>query len=238
MSATGVLLHTYHLEAQGWEDLMWGYPDADRFGTLPKLADTLLDIPATDEVTSIIFSGPSSRDGRGEGACTKDLLLERIEQLDAFPTLAERLGKLSLAEQDVFEQRLRGLIVGTGIRDTADEIATAALFFSDVAPVDRVYHVAVPSHAPRCLQNRLAAEHSKLIAPRQPWDIRTSDVFFMGTTPEDIVVLEPPHRGDDPMVGYSPMLPEAIKPFFGMNPDAKKALITRIAEVTLPPVES
>lgn len=230
MTTNGILLHVYHLEANGWEGLVWGYPGTDKFGTAAQFIYTLLSIPATEEIKSIIYSGPSTKDGLTEGAYTKQFLLDRVDKLRNFPTLKGILSELSPDEYDIFLQRVHGLVVGPVIKNTVDEIAHAAKFFNGDHQVDRVFQIAAASHAPRCLQSQLVARQNGMIPPRQPWHVTASDVGFSGTGVEDVIVLEPPHRGDDPMVGFTPTLAAAIKPFFTSSAEEKKQLIKVIQD--------
>jgi hypothetical protein len=225
MTTNGILLHVYHLEADRWEDLVWGHPSADTFGTLTQFAYTLLRIPANQQVRSVIYSGPSSKDGLSEGGYTKRFLLDRIDNLSSFPTLRKCIKQLSGDEYDLFVRRIRGLVVGPEISNTLDEVTHAAAFLNENGPVDKVFQIAAASHAPRCLQNQLIARQKNLISPNQPWYIVASGVCFAGTTMDDIVILEPPHRGDDPMVGHPQTMARAIKPYFGMNAEGKQRLI-------------
>ncbi|HEY5138550.1 MAG TPA: hypothetical protein VIJ25_04445, partial [Methylococcales bacterium] len=62
--------------------------------------------------------------------------------------------------------------------------------------------------------------------------VAASDICFAGATPEDVVVIEPPHRGDDPMRAVRPTLAHAIKPYFGYSTADKTRLISRIVQET------
>lgn len=230
MIRNGILLHVYHLEAKGWEGLVWGNPDSDMFGTLTQFAYTLLGIPANEHVSSVIYSGPSSMGGYSEGEYTKRFLLERMNELSNFPSLKKIMSQLPAEEHEVFRQRIQDLVVGPIIKNTLDEVSHAALFFNGDNSVDRVYQIAAASHAPRCLQNQLIVRRSNGIPTHQPWYVVASDMGFSATEPDDLVILEPPHRGDDPMLHHSPALAHVVKPYFTLETKDKQQLIKTIQD--------
>lgn len=228
MATIGVLLHVYHLGAKNWQQLVWGDPASDKFGSATQFACTLLGIPANHEVRSIIYSGPSAKDGLTEGAYTKQLLIDRIDRLSDFPSIKERLHNLTQPEVDVFERRIRGLVTGPVITNTLDEVRCAARYFREMGVTEAVYQIAAASHAPRCLQNQLLVRSSGAIPAHQPWYVISSDICFSGTEQKDVLILEPPHRGDDPMTGYTPTLGAAIQPYFAMNAEQKQQFIQAV----------
>ncbi|PLS81786.1 hypothetical protein CYG49_01430 [Candidatus Saccharibacteria bacterium] len=224
MAKVGILLHVYHLEAPGWEEFVWGDPKEDRLGPLPLFAKTLLAIPAETEVVSVIYSGPSRRDGLTEGAYTRRFLIDNVSRLQEFPRLRKQLEDVEPQQYDLFLQRLNSLEAKEVITNTLDEVTHAASYFNEQT-VTEVVQISVASHAPRCLLNQLVVREQGLIPRDQQWHIMPSETFYSGTSVSDIVVLEPSHRGDDPMTGFSPTLASAIKPYFGLAGDDKKQLI-------------
>ncbi|MEO5949975.1 MAG: hypothetical protein ABIQ04_00850 [Candidatus Saccharimonadales bacterium] len=227
---TGILLHVYHLGAIGWEKFVWGDPASNQLGTLTKFVDTLLDIPYDQDVKSIVFSGPSEKEGLIEGAYTKRYLIDRLDQLRRFSTLNEKIILLSDEQYSIFLERVHALTVGPVIKNTLDEVIHAAEYFNHDTAAQHVIQIATPSHAPRCLQNQLIARRELHIPKTQLWYVAASDVCFDGTTIEDVVILEPPHRGDDPMSGFSPNLASVIKSYFKLEANHKKDLIRTIQD--------
>lgn len=216
----------------GWDELIWGNPKLEKFGTVTQFAHTLLNVPANQQVSSIIFSGPSTKDKLTEGEYTKQFLLDRINELREFPSLEKLISQLSPLEYDVFVKRMQELVVGPVINNTLEEVARGAKFFNEEHPVDTVFQISAASHAPRCLQNQLIARRDGIIPMHQPWYMVASDISFAGTKIEDVVILEPPHRGDDPMVGYAPTLANVIKPYFSLGVEQKQRLIMEIQDIT------
>ncbi|MDB5166616.1 MAG: hypothetical protein JWM37_688 [Candidatus Saccharibacteria bacterium] len=225
MTKNGILLHVYHLEAQGWERLVWGDPQADKLGTVTTFAKTLLMIPADEEVRSIVYSGPSQKDGLTEGQHTKKILVDRVDSLTDFPTLRTLIEKLTSEEYGVFVRRLNELTAGQVIKNTYDEIIHAAEYLNEGVPAAKVFQIASASHAPRCLHSQLMARQQGVIQGLQPWYVIGSDICFQGTDMRDVIVVEPPHRGDDPLVGFKPTLSEVLKPFFSLDSESQKQFL-------------
>lgn len=206
----GILVHVYHLEVLGWEKVVWGDPARDALGTLTRFADRLLDIPADEQVTSIMYSGPSSKDGLREGEYAKQYLVDRIEKLRDFSRLRRKIERLSPQEYQMFVGRIRGLTLGHNIRNTMHEIESAATYFRNEG-ADKVLQIASATHAPRCVQLQVAAREAGLIDADQQWFVMASETCFAGGSALDIVIREPAHRGDDPLLGIHPNLPEILR---------------------------
>jgi hypothetical protein len=223
----GVLLHVYHLEVIDWNKVVWGDPARDQLGVLTKFADCLLDIPFGDDVVSIVYSGPSSKDGLSEGAYTRQYLVDRIDLLHEFPRLRQKLDRLTPAEYRQFVDRVRGLQVGHELRNTIDELESAGVYFA-TQKVDRVLQVAALNHAPRCIKLQGAAREKGLIPKDQPWFTVISEVPFAGST----AIAEQPHRPDDPIYGVLPALPESLgRLYYELDREHKIRAVRQIAQV-------
>lgn len=229
MSKVGLLIHVYHLETNGWGKLVWGEPDRGLLGSLPKVVQLLLTESACEPITDIIiYSGPSHKDSLAEGEYAKQYLLNHFSELSAFPQLHPLLEQLSVDQHKRLKDRLNTIVVGEEIKNTADEIAHASGFFRDKG-VTKVLQLATASHAPRCTQLQAIARVNKQIPSEQSWFVIAADTSFGDTTPGDVVILEPSHRGDDPMLSTHPTIAKAMKPYFSLGIEAKKACIQTIA---------
>ncbi len=218
MHKVGILLHVYNLGCQDWEQLVWGIPEQDKLGTGAKLLECLLDEPAENEVIAMVYDGPSSKDGLSEGEYTRRFLLDKFDELKAFPRFRHRLQGTSSSARDVLRQRVERIILGDSIRSTLDEIKLGGRDFH-ARGIDKVIHIAAASHAPRCIQLQLVAREHGWIPANQHWSTVASDLAFAGMTAEDVFIAEPPHRADDPLIGFEPTLPQILKPFFyGLTP--------------------
>ncbi len=230
---TGILLHTYYLEILGWEELAWGIPTKDKLGTLAKFADCLLDIPADEEAAAIIYDGPSNKDGMGEGYYTRQYLVDRIELLQEFPRLRQKIERLPPKEYEVFVERVRGLTVGHALRNTKQEIADGAIYFAE-ADIHKVLEIAAASHAPRCIKEQAVARENGLLPSDQQWFLVAGETCFASGSAADVLIREPAHRADDPLLGVHPSLSEVMERFqYELGKDQHVEAVRRFDEVVI-----
>jgi hypothetical protein len=227
MVKAGILVHARHLETIGWDDLMWGKPDEDSLGSLPMAIEILLREPACEPFTCIVIGrGPSSKDGMNESEYIRHYLLMRLPELKHVPRFKKHLkGDLFYT----FAERLLGMIhVTEQAFDTRGEIAAAAGIFAKHG-VTKVVQVAAVNHAPRCVRSQSDARANGLIPAGQLWSLVADDRPFAGETPLSTTIFEPPHRGDDPLLGFQPKMTEVFKPYqYNLPPERKKELIRLI----------
>ncbi len=227
---TGILLHVYHLDTTGWEELVWGRPEQNELGTAAKFAECLLDIPVGHEVSSIIYCGPSEKDGLTEAAFAKKYLLHRIDDLAAFPRLKRKIDRLSSVEYETFVGRLHDLVVGPLIKNTTEELNAAATYFAD-KQVDVVIQIAAATHAPRCLREQISARYHGLVDKNQQWFVAASDVNYEGVDPDDVVIAEPMHRHDNPLYGFRPAWAEVTKKYPRLSLENKKQVLRQLDKI-------
>jgi hypothetical protein len=218
----GILMHIRHLETVGWERLVWGVPEEDSIGSLPKVVELLLDEPPCEPIVSIVFGcGPSVKDGLSEGEYTKRYLLERLPALRDFPRFKDRLDDETLR---TLRKRLEQIYVTPKIERSIDEVVFAAEYFAEQGTT-RVWQVTAASHAPRCVQIQAAVRTAGLIPKDQQWALVADDRSYEGTDPFSTLIVEMPHRGDDPMFGFKPALSELLREYqYGLSPEDKKKL--------------
>ncbi len=75
----------------------------------------------------------------------------------------------------------------------------------------------------------MARSHGR-ISKEQQWFTVATDMTYRDTKPEDVCVIEPLHRRDQPMTYMRPGLSEVIAPYFLLPDDDKKAFVMAIAE--------
>lgn len=226
----GILLHSRHLETEAWEDLVLGRPRDDRLGDAATLAREVLTLSHDHELSCIVMgSGFSQRDGISEGEYTKRFFLANLARLEEFPRLRPLLARLSGPQRAAFQQSVRDSIIMPRAGNTVSELETAAGIFA-AHGVHRVLQVTAASHAPRCLREQTVARAYGLIATEQQWYTVATDMAYWGTRPEDVCVIEPLHRRDQPMTFVRPGLSEVIAPYFFLPDTDKKAFVTMVAE--------
>lgn len=195
----GILCHGCHLQADGWEEIVWGVPPA-KLGRLPQAAQLAWDEKA---VVLVFGTGASkSSDGRLEGQYTLDTLVERLDNLHDFQALRR------IPLEPLKELLTRISIAEVQSRDTVEEVREGFRIFSEKG-VSRGFLCSSPTHLPRCLacackvqdttdDDTPGAYHGEIYAC-------PSETCYEGFTAGDVVVVEPPHRGDrDRALDYLP----------------------------------
>ena len=190
MAKTAVLIHGCHLEAVGWENIVWGNP---REGILGRAPRGLLEAYRRDAALVIWGTGASQKDGKKESRYTFDYTMGRLGELATIPVSGPTYPV----------EPLRGFLLSRSALDietqnTTEEIR-AALDLCTQRGIEELYLVSSPTHVARCLQ-----EATKLLAERgNNHDVLVyatpSDTCFADSTPADVVIVEPPHRGDMPL---------------------------------------
>jgi hypothetical protein len=229
VNKAGVLLHVYHLGSEDWERLVWGDPARNELGVGAKLLEYFLSVPPTTTVQTVLYNGPSQRDGVPEGEYTLRFLKRKVPELRHFPKLRTLYDALQPAEIEAFELRLREIRIGGSIADTYDEIRRAAAYFAD-RHIWQVVHIAAATHAPRCIQLQAKVRENGLLPAQQLWYTVASDRSFAGRTATDVVVVEPPHRADDPLLHHDPTLASLVRRHYSLTAEGKKRFIADVQQ--------
>ncbi len=225
MVKLGVLLHARHPNAMNWETLVWGVPAKDHLGDLTKLVELLLREVPQKPVTHIVTGTTETiKEGLLDGEYTKKYLLDHFDKLYDFPRLSTLLRPLPDMAVAKLRIRLENMIVTAPLKNTADEIMHSARIFSEHG-VDEVIQITSASHGPRCIQLQAVARADGSIPATQLWSVVMSDMCFGGSSPKDTLVIETPHRADDPLLHFTPTLSEALQPYFyQLSTENKKKL--------------
>ncbi len=180
-----VLIHGLHLQAHGWEGVVWGNPEDGTWGVIPRGVILAWQTQATAVVWG---SGASERDGKKEAEVMYEMAIERVE------VLAKICGATSGALKDFLVSRS---VRDTVAKDTAEELKnTFSLAIG--RSIEDIVCVSPASAAPITARKALALslqdpkfaqfKHHVVIAP--------SDTRYEGGVMEDIVIIAPAHRGD------------------------------------------
>jgi hypothetical protein len=229
MTKVGILVHCRHLETDGWEELVFGLPAEDKLGDHAALARAVLTMGADEELACVVFGrGPSWRDGLDEGAYSRKYLLDNLERLREFSRLAPLFERLSSEQHAAFRQKMEQIIVTHEIKNTVAEVETASGIFAEHG-VEKVIQIAAGSHAPRCIKEQVVARSHGKIDKNQQWFTVATDMTYHNTKFEDVCVIEPLHRRDQPMTYIRPGLSEVIAPYFFLPDKDKKELVQVVA---------
>lgn len=225
MTEVGVLVHCRNLSTLAWEDLVFGVPQKDRLGDLPTLARVLLQLEPTERLVRIVIGrGPSWRDGLDEGDYTKRFLLDNLDRLHEFPRLRPLLAGLTEERTAALRTALEDIVLTREVRNTVDEIETAAKLFAEKG-IEKVVQIAPASHAPRCVKEQAVARAQGTIPEDQVWHTVATDMCYYDTEPEDVCVIEPLHRRDQAMTFVRPGASEVLSSYFLLPDEDKKAFI-------------
>lgn len=225
-------MHVHHLQTAGWQQLLWGEPERGLFGSLPTLLWLLLTRPATEQVDTIVIGcGPSQRDGLSEGAYTKRCIVEYARIARQFDRLRPLLDALEPSQAARLQLQLENIIITPQVRNTREEIAAATAIFAKQG-ILTVYEISSASHAPRCIQTVAIQRAAGVVPSSQLWLTVPTEICFAGSEPADTIVVEPPHRGDDPQASGLHTMSQALKPSVYMPADVQQELIEQVYRFT------
>jgi hypothetical protein len=228
---SGILIHVNYLQP-GWEALAWGEPEKGLMGTIPKVIQLLLVQTPDEPITDIVmYTGPSRKDGLNEGEYSKKYLLDHFNQLNDFPQLKPLIETLSNDQlQELRAQLEENIHTLNELVNSSDEVTNAAKYFAEHG-ITKIYQVAVASHAPRCIQLQALIRYRHEIPVEQFWYTIAADTTFEGTAPNDVIVAEPPHRGDDPAFGVHPSITDLLKQYYALPYEARQPFLKGVASV-------
>lgn len=227
-ATVGILVHGRHMQTQELERLIWGEPPR-QLGSLPMMVFVALT-RGIETVAKVVFgTGASKRGGLFESQYMKKFLQDHFEELAEFEQIADH-DDYPKKKGDI-EKLLKDIFPETKSNNTKSEIKAAADIFKGEG-VTEVIHITCASHAPRCMVLAAKAFEDGDIPDDQVWSVVRDMTTYSGTKAEDVKVFEPPHRGDDQMIG-APLQPHQV---FGRYPHGasrsrKIALLEQIDKV-------
>ena len=203
---TGILVHGCNLNIENWRHVAWG----DAPNLLGRIPQGLL-VALQFEAEVIIFgTGASSREFRlGESGSSSGKLLEAEYSLEYLRQNFDSLKKFQAFNNEFLncqnqrdwaclkEQLLSRIVLDVKSQNTVEEIKSASNVFLK-QDIEQVVLVSSPSHIVRCLRDATSVfcEDNRLSKLRNFLYACPSTTCYEGTTPADVVVVEPPHRPD------------------------------------------
>lgn len=182
---TAVIIAGRHLDARGWEEIVWGDVEGRRLGQIPHAIKLAWDM----ESELIIWgTGASSRDGILEA----DYMYQRF--VDGCAELADLLNEHPDDIRDTIESTS---IFNTRAKNTVEEMEYAFEMCLQ-HDISYVYITSAATHIARCHQVALTLRAEN--AEYRQFEIfaSASDTNYADATARDVVIVEPPHRGDMP----------------------------------------
>ncbi len=185
MKYSAVLIHGLHVQANGWESLVWGDLALEIWGNIPRGVQW-----AWQNQAACIYwgSGASERDGKKE--C--EVMYQRA--LDGISDLAKICGTAERVLKDFLESRS---ILDSEAKDTNTEIQNCFNLCLEKGITDVVL-VPQASQAPLAVRRAMqfALEDKAFSLFRHHVIVVPSDTTYVGMLMKDIAIFTPPHRGD------------------------------------------
>ncbi len=209
---TGVLVHGCNLNIENWRYVAWGDPPS-AMGRIPQGLLTAWEM----EADVIVFgTGASQKEFRlGNSPRSGETLLEaeysmeylrmHFDNLQRFAQWRPFVARKQAAGEDIGPEQwetlkadcLGRIVLDLQSQNTVEEIEHAATLFAQQG-IDRIVLVSSPTHIVRCLRDAtsLFAERTEFQRFSNHLLAVPSNTCYEGTSPSDVVVIEPPHRPD------------------------------------------
>jgi hypothetical protein len=218
--------------------MLWGTPDFERhLGVVPTAVLAMLNAGPERINTISVGSGASMRDPiRFEAAVIYDVLGKRFHELDQFKPIREHPAWIDIDQRAWVGLAVHDAVLDVRARDTEQEIANAAKLFEERG-ITRVIQVTNRDHGMRCLDSQNNAREQELIPTSQQWSIVTDDESYWNGIFVPPIVVEPPHRGDDPTLSWNPALwtPSLVRRLLDLPPERRhraSIVIERILDIS------
>lgn len=184
MESSAVLIHGLYLGVPDWDKIMLGKSGYGKEGRILRGLKI-----AYEENSNHIFwgTGASEIDGVKEGEYIYHYALKHL------PEIARHLGVSRPVASHFIRYRS---IINLETQNTREEIAAVMKVLAR-QDIRRLFIVSSPTHGGRCFTEGEVLRLSEEFAPQGVRIFATgSDVSYANSTPKDVVIIEPPHRGD------------------------------------------
>lgn len=189
MSKTLIFVHGFHLQADNWHAVVWGEPQRGVYGRVPRAIQIA---GGREGVVLCIGSGGSVQNGLTEAEVS-------LAQLHAqYEDIPESVWGMAHANVRAYLERV--VLLQKVATTTAEEVQVA-MNLCIGEDISEVILVSSPTHISRCLLDAEKLRTKPQFAHVRVW-ATASDVSYAGYGPGDVVVVEPPHRGDMPQVEF------------------------------------
>ena len=217
---TGILVHGCHLEADQWEYIVWGQPP-HLLGRIPHAC--LLAWEERQSLRRVICGTGASRssDNRTEAEVTVDLLFERLPRLREF----DGFDQVDFTELSSLLRRT--VRAECESQNTMEEVSNALRAFQH-EEIRKAVLVSSPTHLPRCLASAgRVNEQTPQLYDGSVW-ASPSDTSYAGSGASDLVVVEPPHRGDRDRSLDALPFHEMVRRSYGIVPSRRAAFLREL----------
>ena len=194
----GILVHGRHVEAQGWEYMMWGNPP-HILGLLPRFIQIVLQYNLDSIDCIFIGSGVRTQTEHYESEHIYEFLIKNLDMISQFESITPLFE--TIADKDIWKSTLLSkIILDTESQNTQQEILNAS---SKLSGCDQILQITSCSHAPRCIKTTSDLVTRGIVSTAPIWMVIPDMTPYFQTRPSDICIFEPPHRSDDPFIEES-----------------------------------
>lgn len=181
---SAIVCHGCHVGTIGWEKVIWGNPQENKLG---RLAAALMEMQKLDGHADLFIGTGASKaaDGVVEAEAIQRLGLAQI-----------RAGNVpSGVNAKDWERWLERAILETQAQNTRKELENV-LGVCMERGITKLHQISSPWHIPRCFQQAMIVRE-QIGSACQVMPIASAPDIH---TAADTVIIEPPHRGDDPQL--------------------------------------
>lgn len=176
-----ILIHGCHLQAKKWANISWGNPKKNILGRTSKAFKVFLENHF--DIDFVYWgTGASQKDGVVESQYTFNFTLKKLRN------------KNMMVDQDLVDLFEKISFIDNESQNTPQEVARCMKLCKERG-VKKLILVSSPTHIARCLQSAEVVRSKGGFAGLQIV-ATASDTCFSDSTPADVLILEPSHRGD------------------------------------------
>lgn len=184
----GILIHGCNLKAEEWEQIVFG--DGNRLGRVSIGIDE-----AVNRKAALIFWGT----GLTMDGCPTESEFTYAQAIG--PKLSALAERIKRNPEDLLKYLKQVSFIDRVTKNTTEEIK-AAFTECQARGIKELILVSSPTHIARCLQEACKVkEQNPEITIK--FYARPSETCFAQSTAADVVIVEPPHRGDRPKVYFN-----------------------------------
>lgn len=214
-----VLIHGCHTQAINFDELVIGNLP-EKAGRAPRGIEVALEL----EAELIIWgTGASERDGKKEARVIFDLAHAHLKEIVAYLNTHATSSTPSKFDESFLDDFLKKVsVLDTTTQNTTEEVEYAARLCLEKGKTVLI-QVSSPTHIARCYMEGLKWKEKNPDANLTFIPI-ASDTCFAGATATDVVILEPPHRGDRARVWLNQLVRPMLRLMNGTEDAARPVL--------------
>lgn len=180
--STAILIHGCHLETKNWDAIMFGD------GVAQGRVNSGIEEAWQQKADLIIW-------GSGASITPEGVLESQYTFFQATHAHLESLAqRISLSHSKLLKFLTKISFLEPKAQNTKEEVRSA-LDICSKKNIRKLVLISSPTHIARCFQEackqKAAGPYSDILIYA-----RASDVCFADSTPEDVLIVEPPHRSD------------------------------------------